>query len=259
IVFFGHSKLGMDVAARGLKNGKKVILETSGSDATLVWHDADLKKSADDIFNTRFIGSGQFCIATKRVFVHSSVYEELIERLLAKVKNIKNGLPSDPGCEQSPIGKVNIVSHLENIVNEAKDEGASVITGGHVADYTGATSKADIFYQPTILTNVNQRMRVMQEEVFGPVLPITKIDSLPQAVQLINDSSFGLRSSIWSTDKNIVAFFIRNIDAGGIIVNSDHYYTSTHTPHLGGTKFSGITGAKYFSDEMCFNKFVHSP
>ena len=257
IIFFGSSNHGLDIAARGCQKGKKVILELSGSDASLVWGDADLEQATDDIVKSRFIASGQFCIAIKRVFIHKKVYDKVVNLLLDKIKRLKIGLPSDPETTEIPIGRLEIIKKLKDVLRDAESRGAKVVAGGRFVDCNDKIKKRGFFLRPTIVTGVTNEMRLMKEEVFGPILPLVKIKSYQEAVSLINESQYGLRASIWAKDNKIIDSFIDDINVGSIIVNDEHYYMGVNSPHLGGTKASGITGAKYFTEEMCYKKYIH--
>jgi acyl-CoA reductase-like NAD-dependent aldehyde dehydrogenase len=257
LVIYAGSKLGVHIGSRALMHYKKAILELAGSDATLVWHDADLEAASEDIVKSRFVGSGQFCAATKRVFVHSAVHDQLLDLVVEKARRLRVGLPSDPNTDITAIGSLSALRSLVSALADALRGGAELVLGGHVVNHTGDPDELGLYLEPTVITNADPSSAVMQEEVFGPILPIAVVDGIDEAIDLVNSSIYGLRASVWATDERIIEAFIGRVRAGGVIVNDDHLYFDPHTPNLGGVKASGIIGTKYFAQEMTYLKYVH--
>jgi acyl-CoA reductase-like NAD-dependent aldehyde dehydrogenase len=257
LVVYAGSELGVRIGSRALTHYKKAILELAGSDATLVWHDADLEAAADDIVGSRFIGSGQFCAATKRVFVHRDVHDRLVALVVDRARRLRVGLPSDPHTDITAIGSVSALRSLVSVLTSALAGGAELVLGGHTVDHKGERDELGLYLEPTVITNVSPSAAVMQEEVFGPILPIAAVGSIDRAIDLVNGSAYGLRASVWAADSRIVRAFVERVRAGGVIVNDDHLYFDPHTPNLGGVKASGIIGTKYFAQEMTYLKCVH--
>ena len=258
IVFYGSSHTGLKVGAEATANYKKTILELSGNDACLIWKDANLEDAVDNVMNARFTGSGQVCIAIKRLYVHKDVYGEVVDMILSQVRKLKVGLPSDVSSSQGPIGSIEEVHHLKDVIDDALKYGGRIICGGKQVDCQGHHDKLGLFFEPTIVVGVNHKMRIIREETFGPLLPIMKIDSLEEALSCINDSIYGLRASFWGKDNDVLQAFIKNVNTGGIVVNDSHYFSAIYTPDLGGVKASGITGSKYLVEQMCYCQYVHT-
>ena len=256
IIFYGSSESGAEIASKAVKNYKKVILEIAGSDATLIWEDSNLEEAIADAGRARFLGSGQACIATKRLFVHESVYDTVISELTKYAQSLHIGLPSDPQTDIVPTA-VEALESIEVYTEDALKKGAQLECGGHRVNYKGGQDDLGLYFEPTILSECDTDMLCMQEETFGPLLPICKVKSLKEAIKKINTSQYGLRASVWSENDKVVEEFIQKVDAGGVIVNDDHLLFTSRLPHLGGVKASGITGSKYFNLELTYMKYVH--
>lgn len=256
IIFYGSSESGVEIASKAVKNYKKVILEIAGSDATLIWEDCNLEKAIADAGRARFLGSGQACIATKRLFVHESVYDTVVSELTEYAQSLHIGLPSDPRTDIVPAA-VEALESIERYTEDALKRGAQLECGGHRVNYRGEEDDVGLYFEPTILSGCTTDMLCMQEETFGPLLPICKVTSLKDAIKKINSSQYGLRASVWSENDKVVEEFIQRVDTGGVIVNDDHLLFTSRLPHLGGVKASGITGSKYFNLELTYMKYVH--
>ena len=256
LVIYASSELGATIGSRAVLEHKKPILELAGSDATLVWNDADLERASEDIVRSRFVGSGQFCAATKRLFVHAEVHDELVALLVKKAQRLKLGLPSDPDTDLAAIGSLSALRSLTAVLDEALAHGAELALGGNRVNYKGERDVLGLYLEPTIVTHVDPRLSIMQEELFGPILPVTRVQEIDEAIELVNDSRYGLRASLWATDGDVKRKFIEEVRVGGVIVNDDHLYFGPRTPNLGGVKASGIIGTKYFAQEMTYLKYV---
>jgi acyl-CoA reductase-like NAD-dependent aldehyde dehydrogenase len=235
-----------------------VILEIAGSDATLIWEDCNVGKAVQDAGRARFLGSGQACIATKRLFVHENVYDEVVSELTKYAKSLHIGLPSDSKTDIVPTA-IEALESIEVYTEDALKKGAFLECGGHRVNYKGERDDLGLYFEPTILSECGNDMLCMQEETFGPLLPVCKVKSIEEAVSKINESKYGLRASVWSEDKNVIDTFVHKVDTGGVIVNDDHMLFTSRLPHLGGVKASGITGSKYFNLELTYMKYVHRP
>jgi len=256
IIFYRSSESGVEIASKAVKNYKKVILEIAGSDAALIWNDADLDRAIHDAGRARFLGSGQACIAVKRLFIHESVYDTVVSQLTKYAKSLQVGLPSNPQTDIVPTA-IEALENIEVYTKDAVQKGAQLECGGHRVNYKGEPDDLGLYFEPTVLSECDTNMVCMQEETFGPLLPICKVTSLKGAIDKINNSKYGLRASIWSENDKVVEEFIERVDAGGIIVNDDHLLFTSRLPHLGGVKASGITGSKYFNLELTYMKYVH--
>lgn len=256
IIFYGSSETGVEIASKAVKNYKKTILEIAGSDATLIWEDCNLEKATEDAGRARFLGSGQACIATKRLFVHEKVYDDVISQLTKYAQSLNIGLPSDPVTDIVPTA-LEALEDIEAYTKDAVQRGAQIECGGHRVTYKGEKDDLGLYFEPTILSECDTNMLCMQDETFGPLLPICKVKTLEEAITKINSSQYGLRASVWSEDENVIQEFIERVDTGGVIVNDDHLLFTSRLPHLGGVKASGIIGSKYFNLELTYMKYVH--
>ena len=256
IIFYGSSESGVSIAAEAVRNYKKVILEIAGSDATLIWDDCNLEKAIEDSGRARFLGSGQACIATKRLFVHEDVYDTVVSELTKYAESLHIGLPSDPRTDIVPTA-IEALENIESYTRDALQKGAQIECGGHRVNHKRERDNLGLYFEPTILSGCDTDMLCMQEETFGPLLPVCKVSSLEEAIEKINTSKYGLRASVWSESPDVVDEFIEKVDTGGVIVNDDHLLFTSRLPHLGGVKASGITGSKYFNVELTYMKYVH--
>lgn len=256
IIFYGSSESGVQIASKAVQHYKKVILEIAGSDATLIWDDGDVEKAVHDAGRARFLGSGQACIATKRLFVHESVYDTVVSQLTKYAESLHIGLPSDPETDIVPTA-IEALENIEMYITDAVKKGAQVECGGRRVTHKGEPDNLGLYLEPTILSDCHNDMLCMQEETFGPLLPVCKVKSLEETIDKINASKYGLRASVWSENNNVIEEFIQKVDSGGIIVNDDHLLFTSRLPHLGGVKASGITGSKYFNLELTYMKYIH--
>lgn len=232
VTFTGSVEIGAKVAQRATSQLKKCVLELGGSDPFIVCEDADIEKASDGAVKGRFINCGQSCIASKRFFVSKKVANEFTEKFVQKTEKLKVG---DPLSDDTDIGPLSSLKSLENINGMVKDavrKGAKVLTGGDKMGDKGS------FYRPTILGGVSAKMRVANEETFGPIAPITVVESEAEAVQLANDSKFGLGASIWTQDLDKAEKMSRAIESGIVTVNS--VVASDPRVPFGGIKNSGF-------------------
>ncbi|MHA1246713.1 MAG: aldehyde dehydrogenase family protein [Candidatus Thorarchaeota archaeon] len=257
IVWYGDSDTGIELWAEAVKRRIQMAPELAGSDACLVWgRDVDLEFAARMIVKGRYLGSGQACMAVKRVLVQESLHDELVRLIVEEAASLKVGRPSDPEVGLPPVGLTALYLLLDQM-EDARAKGARVMTGGYRCNYLGEKDPAGLFYRPTVLTDVSPDMRIMREEVFAPALPVLAVKSVDEALKVANSSRFGLRSSVFSDDPAVRLEWVKGIEAGGVLVGQDHLYFDPHMPHLGGYKDSGIIGAKYFPVMLTRMKYVH--
>ena len=192
VTFTGSVPVGAKVAQRATSQIKKCVLELGGSDPFVVCEDADVEKASNGAVKGRFINCGQSCIASKRFIVSKKIANEFIEMFTQKTEKLKAGDPMSDGTDIGPLVNADGLNKIDSIVKNVVKEGAEVLTGGERIKSKG------YFYKPTVLKNVYPKMRVTQEEVFGPVAPIMTADNDTQAIMLANDSPYGLGASIWT-------------------------------------------------------------
>ena len=194
IVFTGSTATGRKVMASGAANLKRLTLELGGSDAGIVLPDADLDAHIDKLFWGIFINNGQTCAALKRLYVHDSLYDAVCDRLVAYAGNIVTGNGLEPGSHLGPVQNPMQFDRVKRLVERARQDGARVLCGGEPADGPG------LFYPVTILADANDGMAIVDEEQFGPVVPIIRFTDIEDVIARANASESGLGGSIWSRD-----------------------------------------------------------
>lgn len=233
IWFTGSTKVGKELYKIAAEKFIKAILEMGGSSPAIVFEDVDVSSVVPEIYSKRFFNCGQSCDAIKRLIVHESIYNVVIAEL---EKEIKKKTVGDTDSEQTDIGSLvakRQLNLLQEQVEDATQKGAKIIIGGKTLEnFQGA------FYEPTILTNIDRNMRVWKEEVFGPVLPIIKFKTEEEAIELANDTSYGLGSRIFSKDLERAKRVASKIDAGTVEINNASRWL--HCNPFGGYKESGI-------------------
>jgi acyl-CoA reductase-like NAD-dependent aldehyde dehydrogenase len=233
--FTGSEPTGKIVMKRAADTLTPVSLELGGKDPLIVTRDADLERAVNAAAWGGLLNSGQICISIERVYVEEPVYDEFVDRLRAKVETLRQGADGDTytaeiGAMTSP-AQVEIVSEQ---VEDARAAGARVLTGGRRKEGPGD------WYEPTVIADVDHSMRVMREETFGPVIPVMKVADVEQAVELANDTSYGLGSSVFAGDPAEGERIARRIEAGHCNVNDVLVNYNILGLPMGGWKSSGI-------------------
>lgn len=232
ISFTGSVATGLKVAEVAARDLKRTILELGGNDPAIVLPDADIERFAQRLFWSTFWNCGQICLAVKRVFVHESQQEPLLAALTKLAQSVQVGDGLDPATQMGPVNNRMQLERVIELTEDAKKNGAKVHAGGERLGRKG------YFYPPTILSNVNDKTRVVAEEQFGPVLPILSYREVDEAVARANATQFGLGASVWSTDVERATQVAKQIDAGTVWVNQ--HVSLTHKAPFTGAKSSGI-------------------
>lgn len=225
----GSEKAGSSVASIAGKNIKKSVLELGGSNAFIVMNDADLDNIMDKAMNARFRNAGQSCIAAKRYLIQEGIYDEFLKRFTERVRALKMGDPFDPETQIGPLAREDLAIDLEKQVNESIAMGAQLITGG---------KRKGAFYEPTILTEVTSDMPVFIEETFGPVAAIKKFKTFDEAIELSNETTFGLGVSILGENVEEYAAKAHLFEEGAVFFNQ--LVRSDPKLPFGGVKKSGF-------------------
>ena len=228
VSFTGSVAAGKRIAAEAGAAMKRVIAELGGNDAAIVLGDVDVKKAAPLLFGSAFILGGQVCAAVKRVLVHESVYDDLVSELAAIARATEVG----PGTAFPPLGTRPQFERVCELVQDALDHGGKAVTGGAPSDGPG------FYYPPTIVTGVGPGVRLVDEEQFGPVLPVIPFTDVEDAIAQANGTDFGLSASVWSSDIPRARQLAQRLEAGTVLVNS-HAEGGPNVP-FGGCKASGI-------------------
>jgi lactaldehyde dehydrogenase/glycolaldehyde dehydrogenase len=227
---------GVAVMHAAADNVTKVSLELGGKAPAIVMGDADLDLAVKAIYDSRVINAGQVCNCAERCYVHESVADEFIERMVAKMRATVVGDPFDEKVQMGPLVSARQREQVDAAVKRAVADGAKLATGGEAyADRPG------FFYEPTVLTGCNQSSDIMQEEIFGPVLPITTFKTLDEAIDMANDCQYGLTSSIFTHDISVMMRACNEIRFGETYVNRENF-EAMQGFHAGFRK-SGIGGA----------------
>ncbi len=234
VTFTGSVPVGAKVAQRATSQLKKTVLELGGSDPFIVCEDADIEKASNGAIKGRFINCGQSCIASKRFIVVKNVANEFIEKFVQKAEKLKVGDPLSDDTDIGPLVNAGGLNKIDSQVNESVKEGAEVLTGG---GQVGGRKKG-YFYRPTVLKNVNPKMQIAQEEVFGPVAPIIVARDEVEAIELANDSEYGLGASIWTQDLDKAERLSSSVESG--IVSVNNVVASDPRVPFGGVKKSGF-------------------
>ncbi|RNF52869.1 NAD-dependent succinate-semialdehyde dehydrogenase [Marinomonas hwangdonensis] len=213
VSFTGSSKAGQFIASQAAAGLKPAVLELGGSDPCILMADADLEKALDIITLSRMINAGQSCIAVKRLFVEKSIYNEVCEALRQRFSKLKCGDPRDENNNLGPLAREDLRDQLHRQVSQSIDAGARCLTGGDLP------SRSGFFYPPTLLVDVKPGMTVFEEETFGPVLSVTPIETIDQALELANDTEYGLGASIWTSNQATIDRAIKTLESGQIAVN----------------------------------------
>jgi succinate-semialdehyde dehydrogenase/glutarate-semialdehyde dehydrogenase/succinyl-CoA reductase len=233
VTFTGSVPVGAKVAQRATSQVKKTVLELGGSDPFIVCEDADIEKASDGAVKGRFINCGQSCIASKRFIVVKNVANEFIEKFVQKVEGLEVGDPLADDTDIGPLVNAGGLKKIDSQVKESIKEGAEILTGGEQME-----GRKGYFYRPTVLKNVTPKMRIAQEEVFGPVAPIIVAADEVEAMKFANDSEYGLGASIWTQDLGKAERLSNSIESG--IVSVNNVVASDPRVPSGGVKKSGF-------------------
>jgi succinate-semialdehyde dehydrogenase/glutarate-semialdehyde dehydrogenase len=227
----GSEPAGQSVAAICGDEIKKTVLELGGSDAYVVMPSADIERAAQVAVTARTQNNGQSCIAAKRFIVHADVYDQFADAFVAQMSALVVGDPMDEATQLGPLATEGGLADVVELVDDARAKGARILCGGEAPDGPGW------FYPATVVAEMTPEVRMWAEEVFGPVAGLFKVNSLDEAIELANSTTFGLGSNAWTTDEAEQRRFIAELDAGAVTING--MTTSYNELPFGGTKRSG--------------------
>ncbi|MDR3252059.1 MAG: aldehyde dehydrogenase [Tannerella sp.] len=237
VTLTGSVEAGQDIIRASADNVTKVSLELGGKAPAIVFADADIDLAVKGVLDSRVIYSGQVCNCAERAYVHQSIYDKFIDKLVAAFKEVKYGDPFAEGVVYSSQIDSAQQAKIDEMVVRAKAAGAQVLTGGNKTSDNGK----GYFYEPTVLVNASQDSEIVQKEIFGPVIPVLPFNDYDEAIALANDCEYGLTSSVFSTNINTVMRAIKGLKFGETYVNREHF-EGMQGFHAGWRK-SGIGGA----------------
>lgn len=250
----GSVGAGQKVMQAASKNITKVSLELGGKAPAIVAKDADLDMAVKAVVDSRLIFSGQVCNWAERVYVAEEIYDEFVERAKKIMSEYKVADVMADGAGMSAMVSQDQIDKVDGMVRRAVDAGAKLEYGGErMKEFAKG-----FFYMPTLLTNVKQDSEIIQEEVFGPVLPVMKFKTIEEAVKMANDSEFGLTSSVYSESFNTISYVSKKLKFGEVYINREHF-EAIQGFHAGWRK-SGIGGAdgKHGMEEYLQTKVVYA-
>lgn len=227
----GSTGAGIQTMGTASKNLTHVMLELGGNDAFIFLEDGDMDLAVKEATWGRLYNGGQVCCASKRFLIHNSRKQEFIDRMKEVISNLKVGDPSDMNTDMGPLININAAKRVEKQVNEMVSKGAKVVCGG---------KREDAYYFPTILDNITKDMEVAKDmEIFGPVISVIGFDTVDEAIEIANSSSYGLCGCVITKDYSLGVKIANKLECGGAIVNGASFYRSFEMP-FGGWKHSGI-------------------
>ncbi|MEB8434226.1 NAD-dependent succinate-semialdehyde dehydrogenase [Cocleimonas sp. KMM 6892] len=250
VTFTGSTAVGKILMKQCSSTLKKMSLELGGNAPFIVFEDADLEAAVEGLMVSKYRNSGQTCVCTNRTIVHESVYDEFAAKLAAKVGELKVGDGFEEGVNQGPLINMAAVEKVEDHISDAVEKGAKVLVGGKRHEL-GKT-----FFEPTLLANVTTDMKVTYEETFGPVAPLFSFKTEAEAIQMANDTEFGLAAYFFSRDIGRSWRVSEALEYGMVGVNSG--LISTEVAPFGGVKESGLgrEGSKFGLDEYLETKYI---
>ncbi len=231
----GSTEAGRKIMATAAQNITKVSLELGGKAPVIVMNDADIDATVEHVFNSRMINCGQVCNAAERVYVQEGVADEFIEKMTKRIEKATYGDPLTK-VDMGPMVNKAQAEHVDELVKSAAAEGAKIVCGGKKAKVDGK----GFYYEPTLVTGCTHDMTIMREEIFGPALPISTFKTLDEAIEKANDCIYGLTSSIYTQDTDVMLRALNEIHFGETYVNREHFeaFQGFHA----GVRQSGIGG-----------------
>lgn len=249
ITFTGSPPVGRYIMSHG--GLKKYTMELGSNSAVIICEDADIDKAIPRCVIGSYANSGQVCISVQRIYVHNKVEQQFTNKFIAATEQQVVGDPLQKNCDVGPMIDINEAERVEMWIKQAVADGAKILTGG---------SRQDTIFMPTVLTNVTPAMKVIKDEIFGPVVSIIPFNDINDVIRQVDESKYGLQAGIYTNDISKAFKAINGINVGGVIINDVPTYRVDHMPY-GGNKESGIgrEGLKYAIEEMtnikmiCFN------
>ncbi len=232
VAFTGSTEVGHEIVKASAGNLKRVSLELGGKSPSIVFPDADLEIAASGVAGAIFFNHGQCCAAGSRLIVHNKVYDELIERVADIARKIKLGPGMRLDTDMGPLVSREQQQRVMDYIRSGREQGATPRTGGNVGSIENGC-----FVEPTVFDNTQSQMKIVQEEIFGPVVVASPFDDIEDVIRKGNDTPYGLAASVWTKDINIAHKVARGLDAGTVWVNCHNIFDAAAP--FGGFKQSG--------------------
>jgi phenylacetaldehyde dehydrogenase len=232
VAFTGSTATGNAIIEASKTNLKRITLELGGKSPAIVLPDADLELAIPGVANGIFFNGGQVCVASSRAYIHSSIFDQVVEGIASYANNLQMGHGLEYENMMGPVVSVAQAEKIETYINKAKADGASILCGGRRLGENGT------FIQPTVITGTKRDQAVHCEEIFGPVLVAEPYDDIEEALAWANDSDYGLAASVWTRDLSAAHMLSRRIEAGTVWINT-HSMFDCSMP-IGGMKLSGF-------------------
>jgi succinate-semialdehyde dehydrogenase/glutarate-semialdehyde dehydrogenase len=232
VTLTGSDRAGSAVASVAGRELKKSVLELGGNDPFIVMPSADLEGALSTALKARTINTGQSCIAAKRFLIADNIYDQFLQQFVEKMRALKIGNPLDETTELGPLATEQILRGVDEQVRKSVSAGAKLLTGGNRVHGTG------FFYEPTVLVDIPRESPAYREEVFGPVASVFRVRNEAEAIEIANDSVYGLGASVWTSDMKEQELFASELEAGMVFVNG--MVASDPRLPFGGVKRSGF-------------------
>ena len=232
ITFTGSTEVGKLLMAKAAGTVKKVSMELGGNAPFLVFDDADLDRAVEGAMTAKYRNSGQTCVCTNRFFVQAGIHDRFVEKLAAASRTLKVGPGLEDGVQQGPLIDMKAVEKVEELVGDATAKGGKIVTGGKRHELGGT------FFEPTVISDAKPQMRLMKEEIFGPVAPVFRFEKEEDAIAMANDTEFGLACYFYTSDLGRAFRVMEGLKYGMVGVN-EGLITTPEAP-FGGVKESGI-------------------
>ena len=250
VSFTGSTEVGRILLKQSADTIKKLSLELGGNAPFIVFDDADIDAAVDGAIVSKYRNAGQTCVCANRIYVQDAVYDVFAEKFRTKVAALKVGVGTEAGVAVGPLIEAAAIAKVQSHVADALDKGAKLLLGGK------RHSAGDLFFEPTILTEVTSAMKVAREETFGPLAPLFRFKTEDEVIAMANDSEFGLAAYFYSKDINRVFRVAEQIESGMVAVNTG--ILANEASPFGGVKQSGLgrEGSRYGIDEYLEIKYI---
>lgn len=239
VCFTGSVETGQQVAIAAAERFIPAFLELGGKDPAIVLESADIELATSALLWGSVVNSGQSCLSIERIYVHQNIYEDFYHKIVGKAHNVNLAYPTLESGEIGPIISEKQAAIINEHLKDAVEKGAVIHCGGEVEEIGGGW-----WCHPTVITEVNHDMKIMNEETFGPIMPIMSFSTVEEAVELANDTYYGLSAAVFSESQDEALQIARQIDAGAISINDAGLTAMMHEAEKSAFKFSGLGGSR---------------